>query len=302
MRHRGPSAAHTASAVVALSMLGTVVPAHGESVRVLAIKPSAADPAVRDFDDPSYVLVPDAPPDAPLIVFLTGTGGRPRGVVKFLSFEAEQGFRAIALEYDDEPAVAQVCPQSPEADCAEAFRAMRVDGREGSTKVSNPVAESIVARLTAALRVLDHDEPGGWARYLDGDGPRWDALVVGGLSQGAGMAAYIAKHHRVNRVVLFSSPWDTGPDRQPAPWLSAPSATPAERWYAEYHAKEATAGLIRQAYAALQIPPDHVRVFDRDLTSDAARSPNPYHVNTIRDVRYRDDWRFLFGPATRAEP
>ncbi len=107
-----------------------------------------------------------------------------------------------------------------------------------------------------------------------------------------------AKHHAVRRVVLFSSPWDvTGRERRPAPWLSAPGATPPERWYAEYHAKEATATLIRQAYAALRLPDDHVRVFDLDLAPDAAKSPNPYHVNTIRDRRYADEWRFLFGRA-----
>ena len=289
--------------LAALSMLLAAIPAHGASVRVVSLKPSAADPGVQDFDEPSYALAPeDAAADAPLLVFLTGTGGRPRGLVKFLSLEADRGFRAIGLEYDDVPAVAEVCPKSPDPDCSEAFRAMRVDGQEGSTVVHNPVAESIVARLTAALRVLDHDDPAtGWARYLDGNAPRWENIVVGGLSQGAGMAAYIAKHHRVRRVVLFSSPWDfTGPDRRPAPWLSAPAATPPERWYAEYHARELTAGLIQRAYGALQIPADHVRVFDRDLASDAAKGPNPYHVNTIRDVRYLDDWRFLFGAADQA--
>ncbi len=296
---RGRWSRKALAGLAAVSVLAAA-PAHAGSVRVVSIKPSAADPAVQDFDEPSYVLAPDdAPANAPLLVFLTGTGGKPRGLVKFLSLEAGQGFRAIGLEYNDLPAVSEVCPQSPDPGCAEAFRAMRVDGLEGSTIVHNPVAESIVARLTAALRVLARDDPtGGWARYLDGDTPRWDDIVVSGLSQGAGMAAYIAKHHRVRRVVLFSSPWDfTGPERRPAPWLSAPAETPVERWYAEYHSKESTAGLIRRAYTALRIPADHVRVFDRDLAPDAAKGANPYHINTIRDVRYADDWRFLFGPA-----
>lgn len=288
------------AALAALAVLGSVAPAHAVSVHVVSIKPSAADPAVQDFDEPSYALAPDdAPANAPLLVFLTGTGGKPRGLVKFLSIEAAQGFRTIGLEYNDVPAVAEVCPQSPDPGCAEAFRAMRVDGLEGSTTVHNPLAEAIVVRLTAALHALGRDDPaGGWAHYLDGDTPRWDDIVVAGLSQGAGMAAYIAKHHRVRRVVLFSSPWDfTGTDRRPAPWLYAPTETPLERWYAEYHTKEWTAELIRHAYAALQIPADHVRVFDRDLAPDAAKGPNPYHINTIRDVRYADDWRFLFGSA-----
>ena len=232
-------------------------------------------------------------------MFLTGTGGRPRALIAFLGVVVEQGYRAIGLEYDDTPAVSQVCPRDPDPRCSESFRAMRVDGSGDATVVHNPVAESIVARLVAALHVLDRDDPaGGWGGYLDGDQPRWDRLVVGGLSQGAGMAAYIAMHHVVRRVVLFSSPWDvTGRDRRPAPWLAQPSLTPLDRWYAEYHAQEQTVPLIRQAYAALRIPPDHIEVFDQDLAPDAARSSNPYHVNTIRDRRYVDRWRELFGRA-----
>ena len=53
-------------------------------------------------------------------------------------------------------------------------------------------AESIVARLVAALRALDRQAPReGWGAYLDGDQPRWDRILVSGLSQGAGMAAFI---------------------------------------------------------------------------------------------------------------
>jgi hypothetical protein len=44
----------------------------------------------------------------------------------------------------------------------------------------------------------------------------------------------------------------------------------AERRFAEYHRRENTASLIAQAYAALQIPADHIRMFDLDLPSDWA--------------------------------
>ena len=38
------------------------------------------------------------------------------------------------------------------------------------------------------------------------------------------MAAYMAKLKRVERVVLFSSPWDTvQATKQPSPWLYNPS-------------------------------------------------------------------------------
>lgn len=262
------------------------------------VQPSKLDPNVKAFDDPSVILDnTSAARSAPLVVFLTGTGGKPAGPMPFLNFIAGQGYRVIGLEYDDEPAVSQVCPKNPDPDCSEAFRRMRIEG-EGQAVVSNPVAESINVRLTLLLAVLAKKQPAaGWDQYLDGNAPRWDHIIVSGLSQGAGMAAYIAKHHQVARVVLFSSPWDvTGPDHHPAPWLSQPSATPMDRWFAAYHEKEATARLIQNAYAALQIPADHIRVFSHDLPGDFhGTTNNPYHVNTIRDERYKPDWKIMFG-------
>ena len=162
----------------------------------------------------------------------------------------------------------------------------------------NPPSEAIVPRLVATLQRLDAAQPqAGWGQYLDGQQPRWDRIVATGLSQGAGMAAYIAKHHAVRRVVLFSSPWDvTGMSHAPAPWLSGPSATPMQRWYAEYNKRENTAELLRRAYAALAISPDHILVFDHDLPAGRRYlSDNPYHGMTIKDVSYTPQWREMFG-------
>ncbi len=262
------------------------------------VQPSKLDPGVKAFDDPSVIIDnSNAPKAAPLVIFLTGTSGKAAGPMLFLGTIADLGYRVVSLEYDDEPAVSQVCPQNPDPDCSEAFRRMRVDG-EGQAVVSNPAAESITVRLTLLLAVMAKKQPNaGWDQYLDGNQPRWDRIVVSGLSQGAGMAAYIAKHHEVARVVLFSSPWDvTGRDHHPVPWLSQPSATPMDRWFAEYHEKEATAKLIQNAYAALQIPADHIRVFTHDIPSDFhGTTDNPYHVNTIRDQRYKPDWKIMYG-------
>ncbi len=267
-----------------------------------AIKPSAVDPGVKNFDEPSYVLFdPKRSKDSPLVVFLTGTGGAPRGVSNLLTEVALQGYRVIGLEYNDLPAVSEVCPQDPDLACSEAFRSMRIEGQGASSKVSNPPSETIVARLIMAIRALDRNHPNeGWGRYLGPDGPAWDRMIVSGMSQGAGMAAYIAKFHRVERVVLFSSPWDyAGPRRQPAPWLSAPSATPPDRWYAEYHRREITAEFIKRAYTALSIPDDHIQVFDLDIApgSLSSKSPNPFHVDTVVNPGYAAQRREMFGQA-----
>jgi hypothetical protein len=289
-----------------LTALAASAAAAAPDVTALQVQPSALDTAVKAFDEPSVVLSPaGASAQTPLVLFLSGTGGKPANTLPLLKVIAGQGYRVIGLEYDDEPAVAQVCPRDPDPGCSEAFRRMRIYGQAAASPVSNPVAESIEARLTALLRSLDRTRPSeGWGAYLKDNRPDWSRMVVSGLSQGAGMAALIAKDHEVLRVVLFSSPWDwTGPARAPAPWLSKPSATAPDRWFAEYHRRENTAPALRRAYAALQIPADHIRVFDHDIpdrfAAGTARSPNPYHGLTIRDPAYEADWRAMFGSGVK---
>lgn len=279
--------------------LGMALPATAQ-VDVERVLASTVDAGVRDYDFTDIVMNGGVRTrGAPLAVFLPGTGGGENGgPTLLLKTIADRGYRVIFLPYDNEPSVSQVCPKRPPA-CSANFREMRTFGR-GEGPVSNPPAESIVSRLSALLRYLDRQHPdAGWGDYLAPDGmPAWPRIVVSGLSQGAGMAAYIAKRFPVRRVVLFSSPWDAyGPQMRPAPWLYEPSATPMSHWWAERHARENTTGLIAQAYAALQIPPDHILVFDGGLPEGAAGS-NPYHPSTVRLPAYRDQWRTMYGIAT----
>ena len=293
-----------------LAALVAVLPgaASAQRLTVHQVQPSAADPGVKAFDDPSIALIDGkVAADAPLAVFLSGTGGKPANTTAILQVIAGQGYRTLGLSYDDTPAVVQVCPRDPDPDCSAKFREMRVTGGgPGAPGIANPPAEAIVPRLVAALRSLDAAAPAeGWGQYLaDGGTVRWDRIVVSGLSQGAGMAAFIAKRHPVRRVVLFSSPWEfTGRDRRPAPWLSDGSATPPARWFAEYNRRELTVPLIRAAYAALAIPPANIRVFGLDLPPGvSSANPNPYHGITIRDPRYADEWRAMFGRAGDPAP
>ncbi len=270
------------------------------SVQVMHIKPSQADPAVQAFDESNVVVVPsDSTIDAPLAVFLPGTGGRPENVLLLLGVIAQQGYRVIGLEYNNEPAVVQVCPRRGEPECSGEFRGERVFGGAKNAPVSNPVDESIVRRLVMLLRHLNSQQPDArWDRYLDADEPAWSRIVVSGLSQGAGMAAYLAKKRPVARVVLFSSPWDFyGPRKTLAPWISEPSATAPDRWFAALHRRENTASLIAQAYRLLGIPDSQVREFDLEVP-DAAHGPNPFHGSTVRHAGYVADWQWLYGRAS----
>src|ERR1041384_7734850 len=80
-------------------------------------------------------------------------GGRPANTRALLGVIADQGYRALGLEYDDTPAVVGVCPRVPDPDCSANFRRMRATGDgPGAPGVSNSAAESIVNRLVAALK------------------------------------------------------------------------------------------------------------------------------------------------------
>lgn len=118
---------------------------------------------------------------------------------------------------------------------------------------------------------------------------------MSGLSQGAGMAAYLAKRYPVDRVVLFSSPWDyLMPGTRPAAWLFEPPATPPERWWAERHVRENTTQAIARAYAALRIPRDHILLFDGPVPG-RAKGDNPYHGSTVWLPQYEPQWRAMYG-------
>jgi CubicO group peptidase (beta-lactamase class C family)/dienelactone hydrolase len=276
---------------------------------VYRIAPSAADSSIHRFDEDNYVVfAPQASDSAPLLVFLPGTGGRPQNTSEFANVAAHQGYRVIGLEYTDTPAVAQVCPRDPDPGCSEKVRRKRIYGDDVTRLIDDPPQESIVNRLTKLLQMLAREHPSdGWERYLRDGQPDWPRIAVSGLSQGAGMAAYIAQHTRVARVILFSSPWDNyGRFHTLAPWVRrGTGATPADEWFAAYHQREATASIIADAYRALHIPASHIRVFS--LEPAAARSANPYHPSVVANgatpraadgsPAYLDDWRFLLGDA-----
>src|ERR1700741_2567116 len=105
-----------AGLAIALLLAGSA-PAVAGSAREQEVLPSQADPAVKQYDDPDIVIAdPGLPADAPLAIFLPGSGGKPSNTVGLLRVVAAQGYRVIGLEYDDTPAVVQVCPRDPDPD------------------------------------------------------------------------------------------------------------------------------------------------------------------------------------------
>jgi predicted esterase len=282
-------------------------PAAPAALVVYRVVPSSVDSAVHRFDEPHYVVFdPAVKADAPLLLFMPGTGGRPQNTSDFAGLAARQGYRVIGLEYVDTPAVQQVCPRVPDPDCSEKVRRKRVFGDDVTSLIDDRAEESIVARLSTLLGALDRAHPTeGWGGYLKDGKPDWTRIAVSGLSQGAGMAAYIAQRTPVARVVLFSSPWDNyGRSHTLAPWVRRGNgATPSERWYGAYQEKEATAELIARAYQSLRIPSDHIHVLT--LEPAVMRGENPYHPSGVGNgatprapdgtPAYLEEWRAMVG-------
>lgn len=240
-----------------LGQLGSPIPGSTDSIAVSArraaaprtavpaptrytIAPAATDPAIDQWRDAHYVyLDPGRAPREQLFVHLPGSRGTPERFQQILQLAAANGYRAIGLRYPNQWTVGGLCgaaAHSADDDCFGAVRDEILTGRDSSPLVNVTAANAITNRLAKLLRHLDQTHPRqGWATWLDGDEPKWDAIIVAGTSQGGGQAAYIGKRHRVARVVMLSAPVDHYDDGSAPPWLEAAGATPAERHWGFQH-------------------------------------------------------------------
>src|SRR5438045_4122074 len=132
--------------------------AGADSLVTYLVTPAATDSAIHRFTEPNYVVFERrTSATAPLLVFLPGTGGRPQGTSDFANVAARQGYRVIGLEYTDTPAVAEICPRSPDPGCSERVRQKRIFGNDVTSMIDDRPEESIVHRLTSLLVALQRE-------------------------------------------------------------------------------------------------------------------------------------------------
>jgi pimeloyl-ACP methyl ester carboxylesterase len=279
---------------------------------VYAVLPSDADPTITRFNKPNLVLVKNGlARTAPLLLFFPGTTSEPQSSWPFLEAGADAGYRVIGLMYDNGVALPTICGPQADPACSDRFRQKRIFGDAASTDIDDLPAESVVHRLVKLLQYLNTFAPDeGWGQYLQDGRPDWSRIAVSGHSQGGGVAAYIAKKRPVYRVINLSGAWDrTEATKEWAPWITAASATPMDRWYCAYHANESRADAMKLAYRALQVPPDHIRVLtlEPDPTNKMPKGADVYHLSmsaagvTPLDAQgkpaYAAAWAFLLGTA-----
>ena len=106
-------------------------------------------------------------------------------------------------------------------------------GEDFSPVVEIPKPDGMMERALQFVKWLAKENPqAGWNYFLtaDGNGLRWDRVIVSGSSHGSTTATRFAKHQKVDRVVIFCGPRD-----QYETWQALPSATPSNRFFAFSH-------------------------------------------------------------------
>ena len=260
----------------------------------LKIKPSTTDSTITNTDAAHYIKYNPSTSQGKLLLFLPGTNGIPeRGPKQLFDVAIDQGYIVINLSYINKQAVAGICRGEnllEDSECTSKFRDQRIFGTQLTSLIPDKPQDAIVNRFVKLLQHLHEiDSKRNWDKYLDGDKPKWNIITISGQSQGGGMAAFIAKKRKVNRIINFSGGWDFSKKGKIAKWYSSPSVTPPDRWFGIYHTKERMADVIAESYKAMAIPENHIFPLDLEV-----REGKKAHGEGIRNIAYKKMWLDLF--------
>lgn len=190
-------------------------------------KPDQADPAATQVLATQLgFLDTRVEPRGLLVVYLHGAG-KPTtcGSGAHGEMLAGLGFHVLSPCYLSDYGVGN-CKDDIEGCRMEAF-----EGVDHSAVINVEPPDSIEGRVVKGIEYLQSQNPkGDWTYFLDGDKPKWSKIVVSGISHGASSSAVIGKHRLVHRVVSLSGPLDTN-----QAWLTKPSITPIESFFAFSH-------------------------------------------------------------------
>lgn len=199
----------------------------------IKVKPSATHPKIIRSDYYHSIFYRKRKQNGKLLLFLTGTGGKPnRSPLHFFETALDEGYQIINLSYINTQSVSTVCMGEnlkEDNDCAENFRMKRVFGDNTTYLIPDEYDDAIIPRLTKLLEYLIKEDPhGNWDNYIENGNILWNKIAVSGQSQGGGMACMIAKKFEVDKVITFSGGWDKSNENEIANWYSNASITPSE--------------------------------------------------------------------------
>jgi hypothetical protein len=215
-----------------------------------------------------------------LVVYLHGAGVPTTcGSVAHADYLASRGFHVVSPCYASDYGVGN-CGTTIGECRLEAF-----DGIDRTPVISIAPSDSIEVRVTAMLRRLQTLNPkGDWRFFIANNKPRWDRIIVSGISHGASTAGVIAKVRLVSRAVMLSGPLDSN-----QAWLTLPPLTPATNQWGFTHSVDPQHMGHLDAFTALQLPGAPQRIetgtapwsgSHRLFTSIDAGTPTASHSST----------------------
>lgn len=207
----------------------------------LQARASVIDPRTQQHPEIDFVFVKDGKPQdvqnasvdtrvAPqgkLMIWLMGHSDA--------LFERVNGYgiHAIQVSYANQW-FGKLCQPAPKDSKARGnVRLEAAIGEDVSDELNIPKPDSMMERSYQFVRWLSQEHPQGkWEQFLtdDGQGLRWERVIIAGSSHGSTTAARFAQHQRVDRVVMLCGPRDQDQD-----WQALPSATPANRFFGFSH-------------------------------------------------------------------
>ena len=229
-----------------------------------------------------------------------GTGGKPRDYRKLADQAGALGLHALVLRYPNDTSINELAAGDPAAHLP--LRLDHWDGAGRSGKVDLAPGETIEARLLAALRWLSRERAGeGWGTFLRDGALDWSRVAALGHSLGGGYAALLAKHHPLERCVLFAwADWNRA-DGRLADWvLSAPdwATPPAKRFWIGHERDEMVPRAVGEEMISVVVPAarsarvesddppwGRARVLWTDLEpSGEWPTGQPFHNSVVLDV------------------
>jgi hypothetical protein len=204
------------------------------------VKPQVTDAAIQAVDTTHYAYVDTRTAlKGKLLVFIGGTGSKPKYYQLFCKAAATLGYHVINVQYLNS-VTTQICKDQVDAECHTKFREEIVFGADQSMFVTVNASNSIVNRALKLLQYLHTKYPtDGWDQFYGSTGLVYSKFVVAGHSQGGGHAAYIALKNIVDRVIVFSSPNDYSDYySKSATWCRGTFATPIDRFYGLMHKRD----------------------------------------------------------------
>jgi hypothetical protein len=172
-------------------------------------------------------------------------------------------------------------------------------GEDFSEVVNIPKPDGMMERARVFVKWLAKENPAGrWEQFLteDGQGLRWDRVIISGASHGATVSARFAKYQRVDRVVMFCGPRD-----QFETWQGLPSATPTNRFFGFSHVLDDgwSGDHYCRSWELLGLQPRRL-ITKADVKNDPKRAHGCVVPggSAIKDAAgkfiHEDVWRYLF--------